>query len=82
MSFFHEVLEEKRQIDHYLADKYRITGVQEDLSGMLLELMPPDESDNLIKLQILTAEARTYLSNLLIKQFQRDRVEKSNQDEV
>ncbi|WP_442601016.1 hypothetical protein [Paenibacillus sp. KN14-4R] len=75
MSFYHEVLEEKRQIDRYISERFRISVVQEDLSGMRLELTPSDCSDSLIQLQILTAEARTHLANLLIKQFQREQVE-------
>lgn len=68
MSFFDEVLQEKNKIDHYVKQGFVISSVKENLSGAWLELTPSGNAGERVTMQILTAEARTHLANLLIKQ--------------
>ncbi|GLY10815.1 hypothetical protein [Bacillus badius] len=70
MSSYKEFLAEKQKIDELYKSGYEITKVEENLSGAFLTF----ERSNLngkskvtqVKLQILTADARKYFSNLIM----------------
>lgn len=66
MPAYEQFAEEKNKIDDFLNQQYSITGVREDLSGTWLELQHPG-GDQAVLL-VLTADARKYLGNVLIKQ--------------
>lgn len=70
MSSYKEFLEEKEKIDELYKNGYTITNVRENLSGAFLTFerskLDLKDKGKRIELQILTAEARKYFSNLLI----------------
>ena len=60
METYEDVLQEMAAIDAMLAEGYRFKVVYENLSGAFAEL---EKQSNMAMLQILTAEARKYLSS-------------------
>ncbi len=59
MSAYEEALLEIRNIDALLEQGYSIVYVQENLSGMFVELKKEEEGESV---HLLTADARKYLS--------------------
>lgn len=71
MSAYNEFVAEKEKIDYLLELGYVIKGVNENLSGAVLEFeyFGEDGSNPKIeKLHILNAKTRKYFSNILIQQ--------------
>ena len=58
-------VDEMKQVDDYLDKGYKVHYVSENLSGMFVEFERLEEE---VCLQILTAEARKYLSSKLQEQ--------------
>lgn len=71
MSAYEEYCEEKQAVDALLEDGFKIVGINEALDGMEIRFRKqPPESDE-AQLLLLTADARKYVSNLIInKQIQ------------
>ena len=65
MSEHQQSTEEIKKVDHYLDNGYKIKYVYENLSGMFVEFARQEE---VILLQILTADARKYFSAKLQEQ--------------
>ena len=57
-------IDEMKQVDDYLDKGYKIHYVYESLSGMFVEF----ERQEVVSLQILTAEARKYFAAMLHEQ--------------
>lgn len=68
MSEYEQFMLEKQKLDDYTAQKFKIVGVKEDLSGAWLVLEHP--GGETATLQLKTANARKYYATLLIKQGQ------------
>jgi hypothetical protein len=72
MSHYDEFLAEKEKIDALIKQGYVITEVKENLSGafvdFVLDCEPAINEEKKIQLHILTADARKYFSNIIIKQ--------------
>lgn len=66
MSAYEQVKEEKLKIDDFIERDYKIAEVKEDLSGASVVMEHPGGEQAVI--QILTADARKYLVNVIIKQ--------------
>lgn len=66
MSAYEQFAEEKNKLDDFIKQQYSIIGVREDLSGTWLTLQHPGGDQAVLLL--LTADARKYASNVLIKQ--------------
>lgn len=66
MSEYQQVLEEKAKLDSYMVRQFKFIRIEENLSGATVTLQHP--GGEAATLQLLTAEARKYLTNLLIKQ--------------
>ncbi|MGG4142580.1 hypothetical protein ABEW34_05555 [Paenibacillus algorifonticola] len=66
MSAYQQVLEEKAKLDGYMIRQFKFIHIEENLSGATVTLQHP--GGEAATLQLLTAEARKYLTNLLIKQ--------------
>ncbi|KMY53307.1 hypothetical protein AC623_04300 [Bacillus sp. FJAT-27231] len=70
MSSYKEFLKEKEKIDELYRNGYTITHVRENLSGAFLTFerskLDLKNKEQRKELQILTADARKYFSNLLI----------------
>ncbi|NIK70058.1 MULTISPECIES: hypothetical protein [unclassified Paenibacillus] len=66
MSAYQEFLEEKQKLDAYIGRQFRIHNVVENLSGATIELVHPGGESAV--LQLLSADARKYMSNLVVKQ--------------
>ncbi|MFD1884479.1 hypothetical protein [Paenibacillus wenxiniae] len=65
MSAFAEYEREKQQIDEILAQGYIIAAIEENLDGALLHFTPASPNMERTQLQILTADARKYVTSLL-----------------
>ncbi|KOS63586.1 hypothetical protein FJQ98_08730 [Lysinibacillus agricola] len=65
MSEYQQSTEEIKKVDHYLDSGFKIQNVYENLSGMFVEFARQEE---VILLQILTADARKYFSAKLQEQ--------------
>ncbi|MGA3675015.1 hypothetical protein [Lysinibacillus agricola] len=65
MSEYQQSTEEIKKIDHYLDSGFKIQYVYENLSGMFVEFARQEE---VMLLQILTADARKYFSAKLQEQ--------------
>ncbi|MDD1501935.1 hypothetical protein PVA17_04025 [Lysinibacillus sp. CNPSo 3705] len=65
MSEHQQSIEEIKKIDQYLDSGYKIKYVYENLSGMFVEFARQEE---VILMQILTADARKYFSAKLQEQ--------------
>ncbi len=65
MSAYEEAVLEMKNIDSLLNQGYDIAHVYENLSGMFVELKKDEERENV---QLLTADARKYLSIKLREQ--------------
>lgn len=65
MSAFAEFEQEKQQIDAILAQGYTIAAIQENLDGALLHFIQSSSHAERTQLQILTADARKYVTTLL-----------------
>ena len=57
-------IDEMKQVDDYLDRGYKVHYVYENLSGMFVEF----ERQEVVSLQILTAEARKYFAAMLHEQ--------------
>ncbi|MFT8321755.1 MAG: hypothetical protein ABF649_12685 [Bacillus sp. (in: firmicutes)] len=72
MSAYTEFIEEKAKLDALVSEGYRIFGIYENLSGALVEFGRLDNkelhSEEKKQIKILTADARKYLSGILIDQ--------------
>ncbi|MEK4030602.1 MULTISPECIES: hypothetical protein [Bacillaceae] len=70
MSSYKEFVKEKEKIDELYKNGYTITGVEENLSGAFLTFerssLDLKNTEKKVKLQILTADARKYFSNLIM----------------
>lgn len=66
MSAYEQFAEEKNKLDDFIKQQYSIIGVREDLSGTWLTLHHPGGDQAVLLL--LTADARKYAVNVLIKQ--------------
>ncbi|KQO18325.1 hypothetical protein [Paenibacillus sp. Leaf72] len=66
MSEYQQVLEEKAKLDSYMVRQFKFIHIEENLSGATVTLQHP--GGEAATVQLLTAEARKYLTNLLIKQ--------------
>ncbi|QFF99599.1 hypothetical protein PB01_12580 [Psychrobacillus glaciei] len=58
-------LDEMEQVDDYLGKGFKVHSVQENLSGMFVDFKRQEE---VVTLQILTAEARKYFAAKLLEQ--------------
>ncbi|MBD7982993.1 hypothetical protein H9649_00255 [Sporosarcina sp. Sa2YVA2] len=58
-------LDEMKQVDAYLDKGFQVHSVNENLSGMFVEFKRLEE---VVSLQILTAEARKYFAAKLLEQ--------------
>lgn len=58
-------MDEMKQVDDYLDKGFKVHSVQENLSGMFVEFKQQEE---VVTLQILTAEARKYFAAKLLEQ--------------
>ncbi|SDN01865.1 hypothetical protein SAMN04487897_101809 [Paenibacillus sp. yr247] len=68
MSEYEQFKLEKQKLDDFVAQKFKIVGVKEDLNGAWLDLEHPGgETANL---HLITANARKYYVALLIAQGQ------------
>jgi hypothetical protein len=70
MSSYREFLEEKEKIDDLIGKGYQIAGIRETLSGAFVEFAPSSNNLNMtqkVELHILTADARKYFSNILVR---------------
>ncbi|QDQ02154.1 hypothetical protein FOH38_17580 [Lysinibacillus fusiformis] len=65
MSDYLQSTEEIKKVDHFLDSGYKIQYVYENLSGMFVEFGRQDE---VVLLQILTADARKYFAAKLQEQ--------------
>ncbi|WP_068982800.1 MULTISPECIES: hypothetical protein [Lysinibacillus] len=65
MSEYQQSAEEIKKIDHHLDSGFKIQYVYENLSGMFVEFARQEE---VMLLQILTADARKYFSAKLQEQ--------------
>lgn len=65
MSDYQQSTEEIKKVDQYLDSGYKIKYVYENLSGMFVEFARQEE---VILMQILTADARKYFSAKLQEQ--------------
>ena len=68
MTEYEEFLEEKKKIDNYFREDYKVHNVYENLSGMFIEFTSIDDSfeQEVVQLQLVTSEARKYISTLLM----------------
>ncbi|MGO4369996.1 hypothetical protein [Paenibacillus sp. 2TAB19] len=66
MSAYEQYMEEKLRIDNFIERRYKIKAVTEDLSGSTVHMEHPGGEQTVV--QILTADARKYLVNVVIKQ--------------
>lgn len=64
MSAYREYIEEKERMDGYVSRQFRIRSITENLSGATLELEHPGGEK--ATLQVFSADARKYMSNLII----------------
>lgn len=68
MSEYEQFQNEKQKLDGYVAQKFKIVGVKEDLEGAWLDLEHPGgETANL---HLKTANARKYYVSLILAQGQ------------
>ncbi|WP_107925145.1 hypothetical protein [Lysinibacillus parviboronicapiens] len=65
MSDYLQSMDEINKVDHFLDSGYKIQYVYENLSGMFVEFGRQDE---VVHLQILTADARKYFAAKLQEQ--------------
>jgi hypothetical protein len=65
MSEYKAYIEEKEKIDGLIQEGYRIICVNEDLDGAFVEFERLEDKSRR-QLQILTADARKYFSNILM----------------
>ncbi len=65
MSAFAQYEQEKQRIDAILIQGYQIAAIQENLDGALLHFTKPSPMKDRTELQILTADARKYVTTLL-----------------
>ncbi|WP_322907821.1 hypothetical protein [Paenibacillus campi] len=65
MSAFAEFEREKQQIDAILTQGYRIAAIEENLDGALVHFVQARPEQERTQLQILTADARKYVTTLL-----------------
>lgn len=70
MSAYKEFLEERERIDSYISRQFKICSVTEGLSGSTVELKQTNGES--VTLLVLSADARKYMSNVLIKQLAMD----------
>jgi hypothetical protein len=73
MSAYEEYAREKRAVDALLHEGYVIVGSEEELEGMKLKLCKrpePEETQEPVyaQLLLLTADARKYVSNLIVEE--------------
>ncbi|MNR03518.1 hypothetical protein D3C85_1194150 [compost metagenome] len=66
MSEFELYQAEKQKLDGFVAQKFKIVGVLEDLEGAWLDLEHPEGEK--AKLHLTTANARKYYVNVLLSQ--------------
>ncbi|WP_338554344.1 hypothetical protein [Paenibacillus sp. KS-LC4] len=66
MSDYQQVLEEMAKLDGYMARQFEFIHIEENLSGATVMLQHP--GGEAATVQLLTADARKHLTNLLIKQ--------------
>lgn len=66
MSDYQQVLEEKGKLDGYMVRQFKFIHIEENLSGATVTLQHPGGETATV--QLLTADARKHLTNLLIKQ--------------
>lgn len=66
MSEFEQFQAEKQKLDGFIAQKFRIVGVRENLEGAWLDLEHPGGEK--AKLHLKTANARKYYVNVLLSQ--------------
>jgi hypothetical protein len=71
MSDYQEYLTERDKIDYYIDLGYKIASVAENLSGAFLTFNRQTEQDDLIEMQIKTADARKYFSSKLMAQYRK-----------
>ncbi|MGP7818184.1 hypothetical protein [Niallia sp. 01092] len=69
MSAYKEFLEEKEKLDKLVSEGYRISGINENLSGAFLKFERLDSKGTEKKeISIFTADARKHFSAILIEQ--------------
>ncbi|OXM87729.1 hypothetical protein [Paenibacillus rigui] len=66
MSAYQQFQAEKEKLDAYAAQQFRITAVQEDLTGTLLTLEHP--GGERVTLRLETADARKYFVSVMLRQ--------------
>lgn len=66
MSAYQQFQAEKGKLDAYTAQQFRITAVQEDLTGTLLALEHP--GGERVTLRLETADARKYFVSVMLRQ--------------
>lgn len=66
MSDYQQYLQERDRIDYLYQKGYKISNIQEDLEGALVEFRKAEEEKE--TLHILTAEGRKYFSIKVIQQ--------------
>ncbi|MEW4371398.1 hypothetical protein [Paenibacillus kandeliae] len=65
MSAFAEFEKEKMQIDEIMAQGYMVLAIRENLDGALIVFARSNNSKDQTQLQLLTADARKYVTSLL-----------------
>ncbi|MBD0380245.1 hypothetical protein [Paenibacillus sedimenti] len=66
MSDHEQFMHEKKKLDDFVSQKFKIVGVKEDLNGAWLDLEHP--GGETASLHLETANARKYFAALLIRQ--------------
>jgi len=65
MAAFEEFVKEQQAIDELLFKGYTIAGIQEDLDGANVKFVLEEPAKGVLNLQLLTADARKYVTTLL-----------------
>ncbi len=66
MSAYEEFYEEKQAVDAYLIAGFTIIGIKETLDGMVVRFRKQQSDADEAELVLLTADARKYVSNLIV----------------
>lgn len=65
MAAFEEYAKEQQAIDELLFKGYAISGIHEDLDGATVKFEMKEPAKGVVNLQLLTADARKYVTTLL-----------------
>lgn len=68
MTTYKEFIIERNQIDSLIMKDYKITNIRETLDGAFVDFENEEETEKLITLHIMNADARKYFATLLLSQ--------------